>query len=88
MKHRWITKTECRKTHQVCQRCGIRREKTSVKTITEITLTFPYYHYKYESVWSYYVGQVKTAIRPECHPGNLREYKQNNVINVLTENHG
>lgn len=68
MNHRWETISTHRQLTQKCKRCGVIRRRESTKQLMAITQTPPYYHYRYESVWSYMYDGKKTLIRPNCEP--------------------
>lgn len=88
MKHRWIEKKDGRKTYQVCLRCGVKREKEPVRALIAITQTEPFYHYRYESRWSYMIGNRKTMIRPDCPALEPKLYAVNEVENIIDDYHG
>lgn len=85
MNHRWFEKQDGSKTYQVCSRCAVMRMRESARVVSAITQTEPFYHYRYESRWVYFDGQRKISFRPDCPPIAPREYKMNNVVNVIEE---
>lgn len=80
MNHSWTIVKQGRSTLQVCERCGITRKKTSVKKLMAITPTPPY-HYKYKSIWVYYIHDSKTNNRPDC---IIQKQKQKKIFKQLT----
>jgi len=59
MRHKWGN-------GNVCLRCGLEREKLTVKTLMAIVNHPPWNVYKYESKWHYLIGNKLTTQRPEC----------------------
>ena len=88
MNHRWIEKKEGRKTYQVCLRCGVQRVRETNKALIAITGIPPYYHYRYESVWAYIIGEKKTLFRPDCPGVAPKDCKLNETLKMLEVNHG
>jgi len=55
------------KVIQMCARCGIMRQKKTIKRCMAIVNHPPWSVYKYEYVWHYTDGEhPETTVRPDC----------------------
>lgn len=61
-----MTKKRHKWKNEVCQRCGVKREKHTFKYLMAANGIPPYDHYQYEQGYIYINEKGKTKQRPEC----------------------